>query len=435
MHPLTQPGDELSRRSFVSRAAKSFLGVSTLPASLLFGNSVLAAGKGASSLKQIPTAKRVIYVYLNGGMSHLDTLDPKPGSEVMGPTQTIRTRTPDFQFGEYLPRLARQSNHLAVVRSLSSTQGAHKQGNYMMHTSYELRSSIRHPALGAWLQKLAPEEDSTLPGNIMIGNDSQHPGAGFFESKLQPLMINNPKAGLQNSARLSRFDETTFQRSLDLAGRLDEPFVEKYQQKNVRAYSDMYEDAIKLMDSNDLTAFDLTKEPEGLRERYGDSNFAQGMILARRLVEHGVRYVEVTSGGWDTHNANFVNLPEKAAELDQALSALLSDLHRRGLLQETLVVLATEFGRTPEINANEGRDHHPQAFSCLFAGGGIEGGQVYGATDERGGSVTENRVTIPDFNATIAYALGLPLDHVLYSPSRRPFTVVDKGSPLTRLFA
>jgi uncharacterized protein (DUF1501 family) len=152
-------------------------------------------------------------------------------------------------------------------------------------------------------------------------------------------------------------------------------------------------------------------------------------------VEHGVRFVEVTVGSWDTHNANFTRVPELCEELDAALSTLLQDLESRGMLQETLVVLATEFGRTPEINANDGRDHHAPGFTCLLAGGGVRGGQVWGATDEIGSKVAENGVTIPDFNATIAYALGIPLDTVLYSPSKRPFTVSDKGRPVTQLFS
>lgn len=428
MKSLLNQASEITRRRFVSRVAKTFLGVSALP------GSALAAGAGASKIQQLPTAKRVIYLYLSGGMSHLDTLDPKSNKDVMGPTRAIKTRTDGIQLGEYLPKLARQSEKFALIRSMTSTQGAHKQGNYFMHTSYELRSSIRHPALGAWLLKFQDRHNPALPGNVMIGNDSQHPGAGFFESRLQPLMINNPETGLQNSKPLTRFTEEQFDEQIDLAAKLDKAFVEKYDQKNVRAYADMYGDALQLMQSKDLVAFDITKEPEGLRERYGLNNFGQGVLLARRLAENGVRFIEVTSGGWDTHNANFVNLPEKADELDTALSALLVDLERRGMLADTLVVLATEFGRTPEINANEGRDHHPQAFSCMLAGGGIRGGQVFGKTNELGSAVIEDKIRVPDFNATIAYALGLPLDHVLYSPTMRPFTVVDKGQPVTQLF-
>ncbi len=427
--------DLLTRRRFAANAARTFLGVSTLPASLWFGDKVLAAGQGASTLKQIPTAKRVIYLYLSGGMSHLDTLDPKPGQEAMGPTKTLNTPVDGLQLGEYLPRLAKRAQHLAVIRSLSSTQGAHKQGNYFMHTSYELRSSIRHPAMGAWLMHLQGTDNPSLPGNVMIGNDSQHPGSGFLEAAYQPLMINDPAGGLRNSRRPEFFSEESFTSQLEVSAKLDRAFAEKYNQRNVRAYQDMYQDAIRLMNSKDLAAFDLSKETEATRDRYGDDPFGKGVLLARRLVEHGIRFVEVTSGGWDTHNANFVNLPEKAEILDQALAALLDDLHRRGLLNDTLVVVATEFGRTPEINANEGRDHHPQAFSCLLAGGGIKGGQVYGRTDEIGANVVENKLSVPDLNATISYALGLPLDQIVYSPSLRPFTVADKGKPVTQLFA
>lgn len=422
---------DLSRRHFVSRAAKSFLGVSALGGLPALSH---AAGAGASPLKQVATAQRVIYLYMNGGMSHLDTLDPKPAGEWMGPVKQLRTKVDDLVVSDNLPLLARHAEKLAVIRSLNSTQGAHKQGNYYMHTSYEIRSSVRHPAMGAWLLKFTGRDNPTLPGNVMIGNDSTHPGAGFFEASLSPLMLRDPEGGLQNSAMHPGMDDRKFDFHRDLSRKLDAPFVERYDQKNVRAYTDMYEDAVKLMRSRDLSAFDLSLEPDGAKERYGRNSFGQGCLLARRLVEHGVKFVEVSMGGWDTHNSNFVAVPEQAAMLDVALSTLLGDLERKGMLDDTLVVLATEFGRTPEINANEGRDHHPQAFSCLLAGGGVKGGTVFGRTDERGAKILENPVGIEDFNATIAYALGLPLDQVLYSPSMRPFTVADKGKPVTTLF-
>ena len=150
-------------------------------------------------------------------------------------------------------------------------------------------------------------------------------------------------------------------------------------------------------------------------------------------MERHVRFVEVQLGGWDTHQLNFDRAPERCAILDQALAALLGDLDKRGMLDETLVVLATEFGRTPNINVNQGRDHYPKAFSSMLAGGGIQGGQIWGKTDPEGREVVDQRVEIPDFNATIAYALGLPLDEIVYSPTRRPFTLADKGQPLTQL--
>lgn len=433
---LPAMNSDLSRRAFAARAAQTFLGVSAASATFALPRPAsLAAGAGASDLKQIATAKRVIYLYMSGGMSHLDTFDPKPGHEVMGPTRAIATAADGVQFSEYLPRLAKQADKLAVIRSMASTQGAHKQGNYYMHTSYELRSSIRHPAMGAWLLKFQGKRNDTLPGSVMIGNDSNHPGAGFFESSFAPLMINDPASGLQNSTLRRGLTDERFDFHVGLAQKLDAGFAAKYDQRNVRAYTDMYADAIKLMRSRDLAAFDIAQEPTAIRDRYGDNPFGQGCLLARRLVEHDVRFVEVTYGSWDTHNGNFVEVPEKAEVLDTAFAALLQDLEARGLLDDTLIVLATEFGRTPEINQNEGRDHHPQSFSCVMAGGGIRGGRVWGATDERGATVAEGKVLVPDLNATVAYALGLPLDFVLYSPSKRPFTLADKGKPVAGLFA
>ncbi len=422
---------DISRRRFVNNAAKSFLGVSALAG--LPGTS-RAAGAGASPLRQVATAKRVIYLYMSGGMSHLDTLDPKAGGEVMGPTKQVRTAVDNLVVSDNLPLLGKHAEKLCVVNSMTSTQGAHKQGNYYMHTSYELRSSIRHPAMGAWMLKFQGSANPAIPGNVMIGNDSTHPGSGFFESSLSPLMIQDPEAGLQNSTMRGGFTDESFDFHRNLAAKLDAPFVAKYDQKNVRAYTDMYDDAVKLMRSRDLAAFDISDEPDGLKERYGKNPFGQGCLLARRLVENDVNFVEVSFGGWDTHNSNFVNVPDQARVLDAALSTLLLDLERRGMIDDTLVVLATEFGRTPEINVNEGRDHHPQAFSCLLAGGGITGGRVYGKTDERGAKIVENPVKIPDLNATIGYALGLPLDQVLFSPSMRPFTLADKGKPVVELF-
>ena len=424
----------LNRRDFVSTAAKSFLGVTALDQ--LGGKAFALAGENTSPLKQVATARNVIYLYMTGGMSHLDTFDPKEDKDVMGTTEVISTRADGIRLSNNLPLLARQADKLAIVRSMVSTQGAHEQGRYYMRTSYTLRSSIRHPSLGAWLQKFQDRGNPSLPGTVMVGNDSRHPGAGFFEAKFAPLMINAPEDGLGNSRMNAMFaGEEEFNKHLDVSRRLDHKFAETYNLKKVRAYADMYDDAVKMMKSEELAAFNLGDEPEAMRKKYGRDRFGQGCLLARRLVEHGVRFVEVTFGNWDTHNANFTKVPELCDELDAALSALLADLESRGMLDDTMVVLATEFGRTPEINANDGRDHHPKAFSCVLAGGGIRGGQVYGASDAKGFAVAEKAVSIPDFNATIAYALGLPLDQVLYSPSKRPFTVVDKGRPVTELFA
>ncbi len=434
MKQLLLKSDEFSRRQFISQAAKTFLGVSALP--LVLPNAQAAGRLGSETVpSNRPLARNIIYLYMGGGMTHLDTFDPKPGTDQGGPVSAIRTKADDVQISEYLPLLANQMDKGCIIRSLSSTKGAHDQGNYFMHTSYAKRATITHPCLGAWTTRFQGRSNSTLPGSVIIGGGSRFAGSGFLGSTHSPLAIGDPKAGLQNSKRMSGVTEERFENSINLADRLGKKFRAKYDIAATKAYSDMYRDAVKLMTSKDLEAFKLDAEPEHMKDLYGESPFGQGCLLARRLVENNVRYVEVNYGGWDTHQNNFTRVPEKTASLDQALSALLKDLENRGMLEETLVVLATEFGRTPNINQNEGRDHYPKAFSCFLAGGGIRGGQVYGKTDEGGANVIENKVAIPDFNATIAYGLGLPLGQVVHSPSRRPFTVADKGLPLTHLFA
>ncbi|MCB1206062.1 MAG: DUF1501 domain-containing protein [Verrucomicrobiae bacterium] len=424
--------DEWSRRRFMEGTAKTFLGVGALGLTTR-GHSALGPNLGLA--ERAGAAKHVIYLYMSGGMTHLDTFDTKPGHENQGETKTIDTNVDDLKISGYLPRLAEQGDKLAVIRSLTSTAGAHDQGNYLMHTSYEQRATIRHPGIGAWALKFKGRLNPNLPGSVYIGGDSRiNGGGGFFEPEFEPLAINDPQGGLKNS-KLRGVKQDDFDQRLTLAREFDSEFHQRYNVKQVRAYTQMYDDAVRIMQSRDLQAFDLTKEDEMTRKRYGDNAFGQGCLLARRLIENDVRAVEVGYGGWDMHNNVFVAAPERCEVLDQAMSALITDLDRRGKLEDTLIVLTTEFGRTPRINQNAGRDHYPKAFSSVLVGGGIKGGISYGRTDEGGENVVENAVKIQDFNATIAYALGLPLDQILYSPSKRPFTVAQKGVPVLDLFA
>ena len=427
-----------NRRHFIASAAKTLLGVGSAPAFLhgFPGTAQAALGPGLGLPDRMNPAKSVIYLYMSGGMTHMDTFDTKPGHENQGPVRSIPTSAEGVEISEYLPRLATHMDKAALVRSMTSTAGAHAQGNYYMHTSYEMRSTIRHPGIGAWLLKYRGQLNKNLPGSVCIAGGSRViGGSGFFESSFEPLAIGDPESGLRNSQMAPGLTEERFDSRLSLAADLDREFRERYDLKRVRAYPSMYDDAVRIMNSKDLEVFKLAQEAAETRALYGESAFGQGCLLARRLVERDVRAVEVTLGGWDTHNNNFLSAPEKAEILDQGVSALLADLERRGLLEQTLVVIATEFGRTPKINQNEGRDHYPKAFSCMLAGGGVKGGYVHGKTSAGGEVVEENPVKIPDFNSTIAYALGLPLDQVLYSPSKRPFTVASKGKPILEMLS
>ncbi|MEK0449370.1 MAG: hypothetical protein RL088_1638 [Verrucomicrobiota bacterium] len=420
--------DELTRRRFIARTASSLLGVGLMP-------NFLSREALAADAAQGGTAKNVIYLYMDGGMSHVDTWDPKTG-DVMGPTKVIKTSADGIQLGEYLPRTAKHMHLGTVVRSITSTQGAHEQGNYYMHTSYELRGTIAHPGMGAWLSHFRGPGNPSLPSYVYVGNASRHPGAGFFPPHHAPLFVNNPANGLRDIERHKGLSETEHRTRMDLATTLDADFVKTFgKQRNVSAHSGAYDGAYRMMASADIAAFDLTQEKQDLRDSYGSDAFGQGCLLARRLVEHGVRFVEVSLHGWDTHANNFTTTPDLCAKLDAGLAALLGDLDSRGMLKDTLVVVATEFGRTPIINGSLGRDHYPKAFSAALFGGGVRGGHVLGSTDKTGGEVVEGEIKIPDFNATIAHALGLPIEQIVMSPNLRPFRVADKGKPVTSIFA
>ena len=416
--------DEFNRRQFVTQLAKTCLGVGMLPLVGSYINTPCAAITPHSRAR----AQHVIYLNMSGAMSHIDTFDPKPGTASQGPVQPIATNVDGIQLSEFLPNIASQMHNAALVRSVVTSQGAHEQASYLMHTSYQKRGTISHPTFGSWVSKLAGSINSTIPNHVKIGGGG--PGAGYLESRHNPVPIGNPKSGLANSKLAEYIGNNRFDARLNAISKMNGTFTEHFPQKQVRAYTDLYKDAVKLMKSSDIQAFDIAQEPENMTAMYGDSNFGQGCMLARRLVEHGVRYVEVTRGGWDTHDDCFNRVADNCLDIDKAIGALLRDLDRRGLLNTTLVVLTSEFGRTPNINPRDGRDHWPNAFSAMFAGAGIKGGTLYGQSDELGKRVVENPAKPEDLNATIAKLLGLATQDIHYSPSGRPFKVAHDGTPI-----
>ncbi len=431
MNPFLK-ADELTRRQFVTHAARAYLGVHLFP---MLGGTLASAAPEAAA--KGGTAKSVIYLYMSGGMSHLDTFDPKPKKkEVMGKTEAIPTKADGVMVGHYLKKTAEVMDKVCVINSMNSTQGAHEQGSYIMHTSYSLRGTIKHPSLGAWVLKLGDRIHPELPGFVAVDSTPELAGGGFLGAKFSAALIGSPDQGLQDSRRADEVTQEDFERRLSLADKMNRQFHDRYANADVKAYEELYREAIALMDSKDLKAFDLKLESEATRNLYGSGRFAQGCLLARRLVQNGVRFIEVQLGGWDTHYDNFTGVAGRCQEFDQAYAALITDLEKCGKLQDTLVVVATEFGRTPEIKAEhkDGRDHHPEAFSCLLAGGGIKGGVKHGTTDASGGKVKDGIVSVQDFNATIAHALALPYDTVIMSPTKRPFKIADKGVPVTTLF-
>lgn len=421
---------DLTRRAFCERWAKATLGVTILNGAT---RQVMAAETTAATPATGPgfgKAKNVIFLQMIGGMSHIDTLDPKDGA-TQGPKAPVSTKA-GFQLGGTMENLAKQADKISIIRSMTSKTGVHASGQYLIRTGYEQRGTIQHPNIGAWAQHFKGASHKTLPSNVCV-NRQPNAGNGFFPASFSPLPILDPNAGLQYS--VSDAGPEVLQKRLAMLEKLDAGFRERFQTAGVKNYTQFYEKTVAIMSSTDLEAFKLDDEPEALRDKYGRNNFGQGCLLARRLVEKGIRYIEVANGGWDMHNNIEEGLEEKGAELDVALAALLEDLQGRGLLESTLVVLCSEFGRGPKINGNAGRDHHPRVFSTLLAGGGVKGGFVYGASDKTGDSVADKQVSPQDFLSTVGWGLGLPVDEVVMSPSNRPFTVGDKGRPVMDVFA
>jgi len=414
-----------SRRHFMADVARNLLGVSFLP---------LVANSTAAATRKRQHAKQVIYLYMAGAMSQFETFDPKPGTDSQGKGNAIDTNVTGIKISEYLPRLAKLTSELAIVRSLSTGTGAHGPGSYIMRTGYREIASTRHPSIGPWIQKLAGKGNAVLPGSVVIGGGSGHPGSGYLGAQYMPVPVASASRGLQNTKPPKYLSEAQFDHRLDLAHRFDRTFEKKFATTEVKGYTKLYQEAVRLMRSEELKVFDIHQESKPVREAYGKNGFGQGCLLARRLAQRGVRFIEVEFGGWDDHQNIFSRLPSRAGQFDQGLSALLRDLKSRNMLEETLVVVATEFGRTPKINKNAGRDHFPGAFSCVLAGGGIQGGTVHGATDKTGRTIEKDPVSVGDFNSTIAYAMGLSHDEEIDSPEGRPFTMGNGGEPLKGLF-
>ncbi len=411
--------DSLSRRYFMEKTARMTLGVSL---SVPFLPRNFQAQEGSKG-------KNLIYIYLKGGMSHLDTFDAKrDGSDVMGDTKTINTKVDDLKFGEHLPKLASMADKLAVIRGMNSTNGAHEEGEYIMRRGYNKRATIVHPTMGPFAEKLLGKRNEILPDSVIIGESTSN--AGWLEPALSPLPIADPAGGVPNSSITT--DQERFDRRMKMAQKLGQNFIGKYKYTGPESYVEYYEQATKLLKSEELKAFDISSENS---TAYGSEKLGQGCLLARKLVENGVRVVEVVSGGWDMHIGLKESLANRVPVVDQAVSALLKDLEERGLLDSTIVAIGTEFGRTPDFNINSGRDHFPAAYSCVIAGGGVKGGTAYSETDGNGKKVKGPQVRPEDFLATIGHGLGIDTEEVVYSATQRPFTFGGKGKPIKELFA
>jgi uncharacterized protein (DUF1501 family) len=394
--------------------------------------SILAAR--ASETRQ--QTKNCILLWMAGGPSHKDTFDLRPGTANGGPFREIETAAPGVRISEHFPQFARLTNHAAIIRSMSTSEGAHARASYNMHTGYrEGQGGIVYPSLGAIAAKELGSETAAMPNFVSIGQRSY--GSGFLGARHQPLIVNDPARGVENLR--TGVDSAQFNSRVGLLDELEQGFHSTHNAQTAEAHRTTIARAVTLMRDSGTQAFDISREPAAARSAYGSSKFGEGCLMARRLVEAGVKFVEVTLGGWDTHQNNFERVRQLSGQVDPAMSALIRDLRDRRMLDNTLVIWMGEFGRTPRINARgaqPGRDHYPAAWSSVMMGGGIKGGQVIGKTDAEGATVVERKTSALDFLATVCQGLGVNYNKQNRTPIGRPIRIVDKGAKvIEELFA
>ncbi len=420
--------DSIPRRWFLELGVGAAL---SFGLGLPFGGERTALAKSAAGAKtKAPHARACILLYMEGGPSQLDTFDPKPGRPTGGPFKAIETNVKGIRISEHLPRLAKQMKRMALVRSLTSKEGNHERARHLMHTGYPPQGGVDHPAFGS---VVALTRDSrTLPGYVAIGGPGED--AGFLDASYSPFPVLDPTKPTRNLGYAGGVDPGRFDMRLGLWRTLQGDFATDHPGVLVSGQRSVGEQAVALMRSPSVVAFDVSSEPEALKKAYGDSPFGSGCLMARRLVAAGIPFVEVLLKGWDTHDNNFPRVTDLSVTLDQAMSALLDDLAKTGLLDTTLVLWMGDFGRTPVINERGGRDHFPTASNIVLAGGGVKGGQVIGSTNENGDEIVSRPVSVPDLYRSVAWAMQVDADKTRFAPSGRPVKTVDGGKIISELF-
>lgn len=372
-----------------------------------------------------------ILLWMAGGPSQLETFDPKPGTEHGGETRAIQTAAPGISIAEGWNETARAMDRIALIRSMTNKEGNHQRATYQLHTGYVPSATLKHPNIGCSVAGDPAESHFDLPHMVSIGGATI--GAGFLGAAMEPFVVQNPEKPPENTQ--PRVSTDRFRRRLGLLHHLENAGFERVGGLDrVNDHRALYQQTARMILSPHMRAFNLDEEPEKLRVTYGRNAFGQGCLLARRLVQAGVTFVEVRSTGWDTHQQNHDRVGKLASQVDPAFAALIHDLNRQGLLDSTLVVWMGEFGRTPRINPNAGRDHFPRVFNVALAGGGVQGGRVIGASGADGMDVKDRPVSVPDLLASVCHALEVDPNREAMTPVGRPIKVVDGGKPVRELF-
>ena len=373
-----------------------------------------------------------ILLWMQGGPSQFETFSPLPNHANGGGTKAIATSVPGIQIAETMPRTAKAMEDTCLIRSMSSKEGSHPRATFLMQTGYLPNASVKHPALGAHASMQLGDPEADIPEFVRIGQGRVAAGGGLLGVQHNPLVVQQAGGKPQNASTVGGNDQ--FRRRMRLFEKVNAAQSQAGSEQEVLEQAALYESASRLTLSPKMDAFELERESAATRELYGESPFGAGCLLARRLVEAGVSFVEVSAGNWDTHFDNASRTKELCAQVDQPYAALLADLKGRGMLDDTLVVWMGEFGRTPRINGRGGRDHYPRAFSIALAGGGVRGGQVIGEVDSAGVSVANRPVGVSDLFQTICHSLRIDANIENLSGIGRPIRVVDGGEVIDEVF-
>lgn len=375
--------------------------------------------------------KSLLTIWLDGGPSQLETWDPHPTRASGSSVKAIKTSATGLQIADLYPQTAEAMQHLSVIRSLVSKEGDHERGTYHLKTGYRPDPSVRHPSIGSILVHETPAHQMALPPHVALDGGQWPPRGGFLGDEFDAFRVSEPGGPLANTtARVSDDRQRRRMQGLDLLQRSFTQGRAGIERRTL--HRETTGEAIALMQSEQLSAFEIADEPLVVKRAYGETRIGRSCLVARRLLESGVRAIEVTLGGFDSHTNNLETHRDRAAELDPALSTLVAELASRDLLASTVILVIGEFGRTPKINAFGGRDHWPSGFSCLIGGGGLASGKVIGATDPAGTRPPSAPVPVADLFATVLSALDLEPSRELMSPIGRPLKL-SEGSPLLKL--
>ncbi|MFN5963097.1 MAG: DUF1501 domain-containing protein [Verrucomicrobiota bacterium] len=387
-------------------------------------------------------AKSVIHIFLPGGMAHQESFDPKPLAppEYRGPLGAINSNVEGIQFGELWKNTAQVADKLVVVRSMTHGEAAHERGTHNMFTGYRPSPALQYPSFGSVISHEFGSKNSLPPYVCIHGQPNEFAGSGYLSSAYGPFSLGADPAGgnfkVQDLALPGGVTEGRFNRRRAILDGIDNHFKSLEKSDALTAMDTFYQDAYKLISSPQAReAFALEKEADKLKDEYGRNEAGMRLLMARRLVESGVRFVSVTYGGWDHHDNIQGAMGGQVPNFDKAYARLINDLSERGLLDSTLVMVTSEFGRTPKINATGGRDHWPKVFSVLLAGGGLKKGMVYGSSDALGAEPENDPMTVENLATTVYHQLGINADKELMAPGARPIEIVDGGSVVNDILA